>query len=61
MSFAQVDGIIVTFLASLNIIEAHVEVSLGSDNAQWMLSNDKLQIHVNATVPGGVYTGARFN
>ena len=55
MGVAQVVGIAIV-LISLNIIEAHLEVSLGSDNAQWTLSNDKLQIHVNASVPGGVYT-----
>ena len=49
-------------LVPLTIIEAHMEVSLGSEEGtHWMLSSDKLQIHVDATVPGGVYSGARFN
>ena len=57
MGFSQVVGVAIFLLAALNITEAYVKVSLGSDNAQWTLTNDKLQIRVeNATVPGGVYT-----
>ena len=57
MGFSQVVWGAIFLLASLNITEAYVKVSLGSDNAQWTLTNDKLQIRVeNATVPGGVYT-----
>ena len=58
MGFSHAIGVAIFLLAtSLNITEAYVKVSLGSDNAQWTLTNDKLQIRVeNATVPGGVYT-----
>ena len=57
MGFSQAVGVAIFLLATLNITEAYVKVSLGSDNAQWTLTNDKLQIRVeNATVPGGVYT-----
>ena len=47
---------IVFYLASLNVLEAHLEISLGSDNAQWTMNNEELLIHVDANVPGGVYT-----
>ena len=42
--------------SSINSIAAFLEFSLDSSNAQWTLNNDKLKIHVDAKVPGGVYT-----
>ena len=44
--------------SSINSIAGYLEFSLDSSNVQWTLNNDKLgmNIHVDAKVPGGVYT-----
>ena len=55
MRGSNVERVLVV-LASINAIEAYLEVSLGSDNARWTLNNNKLKIHEDARVPGGVYT-----
>ena len=58
MGFSNVMTAALFIFSSIHIIAAYLEFSLDSSNAQWTLNNDKLgmNIHVDAKVPGGVYT-----